>query len=498
MSLKLQCHDHLPAGGDWPASHVLLVLPPPVGKALPAGLPAALRPLLEQVLARRGVGVAELAGEGCVFQDGAGRLISVAVVAPSASAFEQGTALRKALAPLLAEHPASLALGFGRIAADLAGRAVFAALVNAAVLPTRKGGKGARALRQLHLHGVDTSLRERLGRVEALAEANTLARTLTLLPPNDLDPGAYRERVRKLARTQGFGLRELDVPRLKRLGAGAFLAVAQGSANADAAILHLHWKPRGARRRLALVGKGICFDTGGHNLKTARHMYGMHEDMNGSAVALAALQAIAALRLPVEVDCFLAVAQNHLSAGAYKQNDVVTALDGTTIEIVHTDAEGRMVLADTLTLAAREKPALIVDFATLTGSMVTALGRLQSGVFASRPELEVLARAASAASGERVVCFAAEADYDALLDSKVADIKQCLQEGEADHILAARFLNRFRGEADWIHVDLSSYSNSNGLGAVASEVNGFGVAWTVALVEQWLAGEAVVTRKRST
>jgi leucyl aminopeptidase len=146
-----------------------------------------------------------------------------------------------------------------------------------------------------------------------------------------------------------------------------------------------------------------------------------------------------------------------------------------------------MVLADTLSLAARRKPDLIVDYATLTGSMVTALGRLQSGVIASRPPLEMLARGASVSSGERVVCFPAEADYDALLESKVADIKQCLQEGEADHLLAARFLNRFRGEADWIHVDLSSYSNPGGLGAVASEVNGFGVAWTVALVEQWLA-----------
>jgi leucyl aminopeptidase len=327
-------------------------------------------------------------------------------------------------------------------------------------------------------------------RMRVLAEANTLVRTLTLLPPNELHPGAYRADLRRRAKAHGWRHREHDLAALQRMKAGAFLAVAQGSNPADAAIVHLSWKPKGARRRLALVGKGICFDTGGHNLKTARGMFGMHEDMNGSAVALAAMQAIVALQLPVEVHCLLAVAQNHLSPKAYKQNDVVTALNGTTIEIVHTDAEGRMVLADTLTLAAREQPDLIIDFATLTGSMITALGSLQSGVFSSRPSLEALARAASAASGERVVCFPAESDYDAALESKVADVRQCLQEGEADHILAARFLNRFRGDADWLHVDLSCYRHEGGLGAVASDVTGFGVAWTCALVEAWLAEPA--------
>src|SRR6185312_869382 len=142
------------------------------------------------------------------------------------------------------------------------------------------------------------------------------------------------------------------------------------------------------------VGKGICFDTGGHNLKPARHMHGMNEDMNGSAVALGLLMAVTRANAPVNIDCWLAIAQNLISPHAYKQNDVITALNGTTIEIIHTDAEGRMVLADTLTLAARDRPDLMVDFATLTGSMHTALGDRYSGVFATSEEL---ARAAVAA-----------------------------------------------------------------------------------------------------
>jgi len=215
-------------------------------------------------------------------------------------------------------------------------------------------------------------------------------------------------------------------------------------------------------------------------------MAGMHEDMNGSAVALALTQAIAELKLPVAVDCWLAIAENHLSPEAYTQGDIVTALDGTTIEIVHTDAEGRLVLADTLALAARQKPDLVVDFATLTGSMHTALGSRYSGIFAGSDELAALAVEAGRASGERVCAFPLDADYEPALDSKVADIKQCTLEGEADHILAARFLKRFTKDLPWLHMDLSASSCSGGLGATASDLTGFGVAWGATFVERWL------------
>ncbi|MCZ7653405.1 MAG: hypothetical protein M5R42_02680 [Rhodocyclaceae bacterium] len=198
-------------------------------------------------------------------------------------------------------------------------------------------------------------------------------------------------------------------------------------------------------------------------------MAGMHEDMNGSAVALGLMQALIERNMPLSIDAWLPIAQNHLSPGAYKQNDIVTALDGTTIEVVHTDAEGRMVLADALTLATRGtgktggKPDLVVDFATLTGSMGYALGSRYSGVFAATSELARLAVTAGEASGERVCVFPLDADYEAGLESKVADIKQCTLDGEADHILAARFLKRFTHDSPWVHMDLSSSSCSSGL-----------------------------------
>jgi leucyl aminopeptidase len=153
---------------------------------------------------------------------------------------------------------------------------------------------------------------------------------------------------------------------------------------------------------------------------------------------------------------------------------------------VHTDAEGRMVLADTLALAAKAKPDLTIDFATLTGSMVSALGTRYSGVFASDSDLAHAAVRAGKESGERVCVFPMDEDYEPALDSKVADIKQCTLAGEADHILAARFLGRFIGKRPWLHVDLSACSCEEGLGAVATNQTGFGVAWGLTL----LAGRA--------
>nr|MDA8361635.1 leucyl aminopeptidase family protein [Gammaproteobacteria bacterium] len=165
------------------------------------------------------------------------------------------------------------------------------------------------------------------------------------------------------------------------------------------------------------------------------------------------------------------------------------ALNGTTIEIVHTDAEGRMVLADTLTLASRSKPGLIIDYATLTGACVYALGSRMSGGFSNRADYLPLMFAASAASGERVWPFPLPEDYENDLKSDVADIKQCTLEGEADHILAGLFLKRFVGEGTpWLHLDLAAGRHKGGLGLVPTDVSGFGVRFTLSLLlDQGLA-----------
>jgi leucyl aminopeptidase len=470
------------------ARHLVMVLPKTAAAGALARVPffASLQAALE----RRKKKPEELAKASVTTDLAHGAIASWVMDDPARSMFERQTLLRKALQPLLGEHPPEIAIAVNGTPAERRAQAeiaLYVAWVNGAPMPSRKKKNENVPLARIRLYGH----REQDGfaGVRAKAEGNVLCRELTVLPPNELTPAAYRARVRALAKRAGWTLEEFDTKRLRRMGAGAFVAVAQGSADEDAAIVRLRYRPRGAKRRIALVGKGICFDTGGHNLKPAKYMAGMHEDMNGSAVALGILHAASRARIGVAIDCWLALAQNHISPRAYKQNDIVTALNGTTIEIVHTDAEGRMVLSDTLTLAAREKPDLIVDFATLTGSMHVALGDRYSGIFASTEEAAAQALDAAKTSGERLAVFPMDDDYDEALDSSVADVKQCTLEGAADHILAARLLQRFTEDRPWIHMDLSGASCKGGLGAVASDATGFGVAWGFVLLQSLAALE---------
>jgi leucyl aminopeptidase len=463
------------------ARHLLVVLP----KAATVDARTPHLAALEATLARRKKKLDELAKSPVTIDVPGGALVAWVMIDAAQSVFERQTAMRKAVSSLLGENPAELVIAvFGDATQrqSAAALALYTAWVNGEKLPERKKKKENHNLRSIVLHGV--SAPDGFAATRAQAEGNVLCRELTVLPPNELTPGAYRERVKRLAKQHGWMREEYDFRRLRKMGAGAFCAVAQGSDERDAAIVHLQYRHPDAKKNVALVGKGICFDTGGHNLKPARYMQGMHEDMNGSAVVLGILLAATRAKLAVNIDCWMALAQNHLSPRAYKQNEVITALNGTTIEIVHTDAEGRMVLADTLTLAARAKPDVMIDFATLTGSMHVALGSRYSGIFATSEALARDALAAGVSSGERVCAFPMDDDYDSALDSSIADVKQCTMDGEADHILAARLLQRFTDKRPWIHVDLSAHSCKGGLGAVGTDTNGFGVGWAIALLHK--------------
>jgi leucyl aminopeptidase len=467
------------------ASHVLFVLPLDMPESVP------FSQLLQRKLKRSRSKYADLAKTPVMTELPQGGLAVWLALDDKLNPFQRHTLLRKAVKILLDEKPASLAIavyGDESARAQAARDAVYVACVNAAELPSRKAKHKTHALKAVSLHGWNEA--GGFAEVQARVAGNTLARHLTMLPPNELTPAIYREKMEKLAQEHGWQYEEFDMKKLRKLGAGAFVAVGQGSEPQDAAIVHLTYAPKGAKKQVALVGKGICFDTGGHNLKPAKYMSGMHEDMNGSAVALGILLAATQCQLPIRIDCWLAIAQNHIGPSAYKQNDVVTALNGTTIEIVHTDAEGRMVLADTLTLASRAKPQLIMDFATLTGSMSAALGDRYSGILGNRPQLLCQAIGAGTAAGERVCAFPFDEDYEEDLESSIADIKQCTLEGGADHVLATRFLAKFiAGDVPWLHVDLSSANRKGGLGAVASDVNGFGVGFGLEVLKQSLRSE---------
>ena len=317
----------------------------------------------------------------------------------------------------------------------------------------------------------------------ATSAGNNLARWLTALPPSELDARNYRRYLEQFARRTGLRFKFYGERELKRLGAGAFLAVARGNQTRDAGIAHLAYRPRGARKTVSLVGKGICFDTGGTNLKSHKGMLDMHIDMEGSAVALGALYALVQTNSPIGADCWLAITENRIGPAAYKPQDIVRALNGTTIQVIHTDAEGRMVLADTLALAARRKPAAIIDYATLTGACLNALTERYSGAFTNRLDTRPAIEGAGARSGERVWCFPMDEDFDSDLDSSVADVLQCAVDGKGDHILASKFLSRFvPKETPWLHIDLSAGMRHGGLAHIGTDITGFGVRYTLELL----------------
>ena len=417
-----------------------------------------------------------------------GTRLTLTHIEADSSPFQLLTQARNLTRHQLKQSPKSIAIllaGFtNEQIPQIVEKQIAALLAAAHTLPSFKSDQTKKnPLTTIHIYGLEKRLD--LNRTVAEAEGNNLARDLAVLPGNHLTPTEYRQRASKLAKAHGWKQRFYDLKSLKKKGAGAFLAVAQASPIADAGILHLRYSPSKPtkKRALALVGKGICFDTGGVNIKPGAYMYNMHQDMAGSAVALGTLLALSQLKVDFPVDCWLALAENHIGPEAYKPSDVVTALNGTSIEIINTDAEGRMVLADTLTMASRNKPEMIIDYATLTGACTAALSTRYSGAFTNRDDLIPKVIDAGVKSGERVWPFPMDDDFDDAIKSDIADIQQCSSEGQAGHITAARFLQRFvENDTPWIHLDLSAKRRKGGLGHIPTEATGFGVRFTLNLV----------------
>lgn len=428
--------------------------------------------------------------------------LAIVFVKPTASAFELLTAAAKAWKTFAGSSIRNLLVATHGLEAAFSSRALeamtTAALAATASMPAMK----SKPPRQVDIERITLNGAGRIDadRVLAVDRGNHLARWLTTLPPNVLTSSNYRRALATLARRCGWAFSFFNEASLRRMGAGAFLAVARANEHRDAGIVRLRYRARDRRRvagKLALVGKGICFDTGGINLKPHKSMYQMHEDMQGSAVAVGTLHALSELEAPYDIDCWLALTENEIGPRAYRPQEVIRAANGVTIQVVHTDAEGRMALADTLALATRDKPALVIDYATLTGACVMALTERFSGAFTNRPDWRTLIELAGTTSGERVWTFPMDDDFDTDLDSPVADVLQCTLDSKGDHILAARFLNRFvPAQTPWIHIDLAASNRSGGLAHIPTDFTGFGVRYTTTLLlDQCLLD---VAQKRAT
>jgi leucyl aminopeptidase len=294
-------------------------------------------------------------------------------------------------------------------------------------------------------------------RAERVAQFTNRARDLANRPPNDLTPERLADRAAEIAQGsgdldyEGFGREQIEAMEM-----GAFAAVAQGS-HAEPRLIVLRYDPPGAREDfvLGLVGKAITFDTGGISLKGAEYMEDMKGDMSGGAAVIEGMGAIADLGIPLRVLAVVASTENMAGGGAYRPGDILTAMNGKTIEIINTDCEGRLVLADALWYAREHGATHLVDMATLTGAMVLAMGDLFAGVYANDDGWRDQLVDAANAVGDHLWPLPLHRRYRRYVNSNFADMKNGSILREASPALAAEFLREFTGEGPWAHIDLA-------------------------------------------
>jgi leucyl aminopeptidase len=310
---------------------------------------------------------------------------------------------------------------------------------------------------QLTLHLAEPAAAEAAwSAAAAVIDAVAHGRDLVSEPANVLSPAAFAEACRELGPALGLEVEVHDRAALERLGMKALLAVGQGSAR-EPHVATLRWSGGAPDQApVALVGKGVCFDSGGLSLKPAAGMEEMKWDMGGAAAVFGAMKALAGRKARANVVGVLGLTENMPSGTAQRPGDVITSMAGLTIEVVNTDAEGRLVLADVLHYAKEHfKPQAIVDLATLTGAIVVALGQEQAGLFTPDDQLAQRIEAAGAAVGERVWRMPLGDDYAKHIKSNIADIKNVGRERQAGATAGAVFLQRFVGDVPWAHIDIA-------------------------------------------
>ncbi len=295
------------------------------------------------------------------------------------------------------------------------------------------------------------------GRV--MAEATNLARDMVNEPANYMTPSQMAETARKLAETYGLELNVLEREQMQELGMGALLGVAQGSRQPPKFVV-LHYRGGDSSEiDVALIGKGITFDSGGISIKPSEKMDEMKGDMAGGAAVMAAISAIAQLRPKINVVAIIPATENLLGDSAMKPGDILTTVSGKTIEVISTDAEGRLVLADALGYVRKSGAKFMIDVATLTGACVVALGRVCTGAFGNNQELIDRIIAAGAEAGELIWQMPMYDQYKEQNKSDVADIKN-VGGRDAGAITAAQFLSEFAGDTPWVHLDIAGTSMS--------------------------------------
>ncbi len=371
--------------------------------------------------------------------------------------------------------------------AEAAGGIVEGTLLGAYRFTRYKGGDdeddAGRVERLVVSAGEDLS--EPVSRAVVLAEAQNAARDLQNTPANDMTPTRLGERARELDDSHdGLSVEVEGREAIEARGMGAFAAVAKGSDEEPALITLRYEGPSASGPTLGLVGKAVTFDTGGISIKPSAKMAEMKFDMSGGAAVIEAVGAIARLRLPAKVIAVVGATENMPSGHSVKPGDIVRAMNGTTIEVNNTDAEGRLVLADCLAWAIERGAERLVDLATLTGAIVVALGSTYAGLFSDDDAWAGAVEEAARASGELVWRFPFHEEYAKAIEGRYADINNAPEARKASSIVAAEFLKRFTGDVPWAHIDIAGTSWDVGRPYTGKVGSGFGVRLLVELVRR--------------
>jgi len=329
-------------------------------------------------------------------------------------------------------------------------------------------------------------IKEEYAHKDAMVEGIAFAKDLISEPSNILYPKSYAERVKGLE-ALGLKVKVYGEKELKEMGAEALLAVGQGSARESQMVVMEWMNGKKGDAPSALVGKGVCFDTGGYSIKPSRGLKDMKYDMGGSAVVVGTMISIAKRNLPINAVGVIGLVENMVSSNAYKPGDVINSMSGQTIEIDNTDAEGRVVLADCLWYTQKTyKPKTMINLATLTGAISIALGDQLAGIFSNNDDLSNQLIDAGHKVDEKVwrlPCDPIGERYDKYVDSTIADMHNVGKGGEASSTTAAQFLQRFVNDVPWTHIDIAGVTwNDKG----SMTASGGATGWGVKLLNKWI------------
>jgi leucyl aminopeptidase len=368
-----------------------------------------------------------------------------------------------------------------------AGALAEGALLGAYAFTTYKSAPTKPVIRTITVAG-PTSARAEVRRAMVVADAVTLTRDLVNTPPNDLYPETFARRAAALAEEHGLSVEVLDEKALRRGKYGAILGVGQGSARPPR-LVRISYRPARATAHVALVGKGVTFDSGGLNLKTANLTW-MKSDMGGAAAVIASVVALATLEVKVAVTVTVPMVENMPSGSSYRPSDILTLRDGSTVEVTDTDAEGRLILADAIARAAEDAPDRLIEVSTLTGAQLVALGPRVIGAM-GEPQWRDDVVAAANATGETAWAMPLPDELRAGLDSPVADLLNLPAERFGGMLVAGRFLGEFVPDGlPWVHLDIAgpAFNNGGPRDYTPKGGTGAGVRTIIAAVEQLAAG----------